>query len=88
MIKLHKYGFIKGGLCNKRLDQRMSRSRGSWMAWNDIKDDKKIVQVKNGWYQILKMPKGRKIGEYGGGDSEIGYLRMLQDVFPKLIQHK
>ena len=89
-MQIHKHGFIKGGMCEKRMNQRSARSLGSWMAWNDIKESKKFVQVKNGWYQVLKMPVSRGIGTkyYGSGDAEIGYLRMLQDVFPKLVRNK
>ena len=87
-MEIHKYGFIKGGVCEGRLNRRFSRAKGSWMAWFDIKDDPEYIRVKNGWYQLLKEPKGRKIGEYGGCDCEIGYLRMLEVVFSQLVKNK
>lgn len=86
--KIHKHGFIVGGVCHQRLNQRKARARGCRMAWNDVLDNEKLFKVNLGWYRIFKMPDGRGIGNYGGGDEEIGYLRMLQTCFPVLILNK
>lgn len=86
--QIHKHGFIIGGVCHQRLNQRKGRAQGARLAWNDILDNEKLFKVNRGWYRILKMPDGRGIGNYGGGDEEIGCLRMLQICFPQLILKK
>jgi len=84
-MNINKYGIIKGGLCEQRLTERRMRSLGSRMAWDDINEDRRFVRFSNGWYKIVKIPDGRGMGNYGKGIIEIGYLRMLQIVFPSLI---
>lgn len=85
-MNITKYGIIKGGVCQKRLTQRRMRSLGCWMAWDDIKENKKFVKITRGWYKIIKMSSGRGVGNYTNGQVEIGYLRILQDMFPQLIK--
>jgi len=89
MIQIHsKYGYIRGGACHQRIKDRHGRAEGSRMAWNDIVDNPKFVKKVGPWYRLLKVPFGRKPGQYGGGYIEIGYLRMLQSVFPSLVKNK
>lgn len=61
---------------------------GARMAWDDIKDNKKIVKIENNWYTILKTPQHKGFGNYGGTYVEIGYLAMIQHTFLLLISAK
>ncbi len=65
-----------------------SRMAGARMAWNDIVDNKKIVKLENNWYTILKAPRSKGFGNYGGVYVEIGYLAMIQHVFLPLVSSK
>lgn len=87
-MEYHKLGFIKGGKCEERLTRRHSRAEGSRLAWDDIKNDEKFVAKKGSKFQIIQEPKGRKIGDYGGGNQELGYLRMVQMVLNHLAKKK
>ena len=87
-VVINKYGFIKGGLCEERLQRRSSRASGSWSAWNDIKDNPKHVRRNNGWLQIIKLPEYKGPGMHGTGDMEIGFLRMQQEIFSQLVVSK
>lgn len=87
-MKITKYGFIKGGSCEKRLKNRYSRSVGSWAAWNAIKDNTKFISSNQGWYQIIRMPPPKDSSTFPGGIFEIGWLRMMQDVFSNLFESK
>lgn len=89
MIQLDRDGYIRGGMAYGRMKQRSGRALGSRHAWDEIAEDKKYVKVNNGWYQIKKTPNHLyRLGSYGSGDAEIGYLRMHQDVFPQLVKNK
>ncbi len=91
MIQISKkYGYIKSGLCHQRIDNRRDRAQGSRMAWIDCKDDPKYIKKfkTTSKYQILKVSPSRGFGKYGGSYQEIGYLRMLQNVFPQLFKKK
>lgn len=85
-IELHELGFIIGGQCQKRLHSRRQREVGCRMAWSDIKKQDGYVTENKGWFQIVKPLKSRKPGQYGGGNIEVGYLRMIQLLFEQLIK--
>lgn len=84
--RITKHGFIRGGLCEKRLIARKFRSDGAGLAWYFALKQKGCVTINKGWYKMLKVPKFKGIGQYGNGDVEIGVLRMHQSTFTTLIK--
>ena len=83
-VRLHKDGFILGGLCPRRLSDRAWREDGAWSAWADAQSQG-CFEATNGWLRMVKNVKRRKLGEYGGGNREIGFSRMRQQVFSQLL---
>lgn len=87
-MRIHKLGFIRNGLCHKRLIARKVRSVGTHKAWEDIKNNRKFVSLKLHKYMIIALPPSKKAGTYGNGNIEIGYLRMIQICFSQLLEQK
>lgn len=84
---VHPDGFILGGACHKRLNDRAARTRGAWMAWSDAQRQR-CVRTSHGWLQMVDLIELRALGEYGGGNAENGYRRARGEVFLQLVETK
>lgn len=88
MPKINEHGFFEGGACHQRLRKRKSRAEGAWGAWNDLCAFD-YVQRKGMWYTITAIQHERAHEDRtGNADWALGYLRMIQLVFRKLIGKK
>ena len=85
-MQITHLGIIKGGEAEAIFRRRTSRSIGSRMCWNDFNDQGLVVHNR-GWLRLKNGLKKPAPGHYGGGNSEIGYLRFEQDVAYQLIKN-
>ena len=84
-MRITRLGIIKGGVAEGMFRRRSSRATGSRMCWNDFKNQGLVVN-NHGWLRLKRGLKRPPFGHYAGGDSEIGYLRLEQDVANQLIR--
>ena len=84
-VKIHPEGFILGGSCHRGLNDRARRNVGSDNALSDALKQKCLV-FKNGRGRVVKRVRRPKLRHFGGGHSEIGYLRACQVVFEPLME--
>ena len=85
-VKLHPDGFILGGVCHRRLNDRLGREAGAWMAWADAQDQGCLVKQSRGRFRFVKAVKRRERGDHGGGNRENGYSRACEEIFGQLLE--
>lgn len=84
-VQIHRDGFILGGACHQRLNDRAGRERGARMAWDDAVSQG-CVNRAHGWLRMTREPKERPLGRYGGGNAEIGWRRAADEIFRQLVE--
>lgn len=91
-IRIHRLGFIKGGVCDKIHQARLKREQGALHAVDMLFEQEKRCLKKVSQYRfvVLNYPKWswREYHRLWGGDREIGVHRYMDDVIPQLIETK
>lgn len=80
---VHTDGFILGGVCHKRLNDRMYREQGARRAWSDLQKQKCMEKLKDKLTVVKEIIKPKY---FKHGNIEIGYMRACQEIFAQLFE--